>query len=178
MFDYASSDGATSWNIAVSTPAAAFYVARLKDDLTDTDIAHELIMEGIRFHTVQRRDSLIEAGREFPAAVDIAMILGDHTFTWDDYNLYHEQRCEILASARGRAALMRGGFIRRVALGFVRPSDVLRGPSGVHERADYMFVAKDLAGVEYIDDELTNEECDMLSGLYRKFLGEFYLALV
>jgi uncharacterized protein YjlB len=131
-------------------------------------------MEVIRFHTVQCRDSLVEAEREIPAAVDIPIIWGDHTFTRDDYDQYRHQCREILASARGRAALMRGGFIRRVALDQVRPHDVLRGPSGIHEREEYMFIAKDLADVEYVDDEMTKDECDLLSGLYRKFLGKSY----
>ncbi|EKM73544.1 hypothetical protein AGABI1DRAFT_49691, partial [Agaricus bisporus var. burnettii JB137-S8] len=70
-----------------------------------------------------------------------------------------------------RAALMRGGFVRRVALGFVKIDEVLRGPWGIHRRSDHTFIVKDNWGVEYVDDELSNEEFDTLSGLYHKFLG-------
>ncbi|KAF7771104.1 hypothetical protein Agabi119p4_7078 [Agaricus bisporus var. burnettii] len=172
MFDFAAANVSVTWNIAISTVAAAFYVARLKDNLSDADVAHELVMEGIRFHTVQRLDSLVPADPELPASVDTPMIYGDYAFTYDDYTQYREHCREILASPRGRAALMRGGFVRRVALGFVKIDEVLRGPWGIHGRSDHTFIAKDNWGVEYVDDELSNEEFDTLSGLYHKFLGK------
>jgi hypothetical protein len=35
-----------------------------------------------------------------------------------------------------------------------------------------MFVAKDVNGVEYVDDEFSDDEYNMLSGLYYKFTGK------
>ncbi len=35
-----------------------------------------------------------------------------------------------------------------------------------------MFIVKDLNGEEYLDDEMTEDELDILSGLYRTFTGK------
>jgi hypothetical protein len=168
------------WNIAVPTAASALMVCRLKerldeatkDRLDESAVVKELVLEGVRFHTVHRRDDLGDANPEEPSSTYVPMRLSDHVFATQDHEFYRHQCRQIMSSPRARAALMRGGFMRRVALRFMNPSEALRGPCGVYDNPCYMFVAKDVNGVEYVDDKLSDKECDMLCGLYYKFTGK------
>jgi hypothetical protein len=52
------------------------------------------------------------------------------------------------------------------------PSEALQGPCGLYDNCGHMFVAKDVNGMEYVDDEFSDNEYNMLSGLYYKFMGK------
>ena len=68
---------------------------------------------------------------------------------------------------RGRAALMHGHFMWRIALRPVRWEAVYNGPSGWSPNPDEILVVKDPAtNTEYIDDKLSLEEQEALCGTY------------
>ncbi|KAF7761922.1 hypothetical protein Agabi119p4_9914 [Agaricus bisporus var. burnettii] len=100
------------------------------------------------------------------------MIFSDHVFTPADYDSW-KQRCQsVLISQRGRAAVLRGGYVRHLALAEgVGISEALKGPSGLHEKNDLNFCAWDEDGLEYVDDDLTKDELDLLCGIYQSFTG-------
>ncbi|KJA14963.1 hypothetical protein HYPSUDRAFT_149719 [Hypholoma sublateritium FD-334 SS-4] len=67
---------------------------------------------------------------------------------------------------RLRAALLRGGYLWRVALSAMYFDVVLDGPSGLSSRKDEMFSVLLPDGKRYVDDELTEMETYTLLGTY------------
>jgi hypothetical protein len=167
------------WNIAVPTATSALMVCRMKerldeatkDRLNESVVVRDLLLEGVRFHTVLRHEDL-GAAEPDPLSTYMPMRLSDHVFSIEDLNLYQRQCRQIMSSPRACGAMMWGGFTRRQALEFMHPSEALRGPCGAYEDPGMIFIAHDVNGVEYVDDELTDEEYDLLSGIYLKFTGE------
>ncbi|KXN81192.1 hypothetical protein AN958_05881 [Leucoagaricus sp. SymC.cos] len=165
MFDFSESR-TVSWNLAVPTARTALYVCRLPNDIKEAGIAVHLAQEGISFHTVQRRDTLSSSTTKESMATIIPIRFSGHIFGRQDYELYLQQAEGIMALPRARAAIMRGGFARKVALEHMSVSEIAAGPRCIHRGLDEMFVAEDLNGVEYVDDNLTSDEFDVLCGLY------------
>jgi hypothetical protein len=52
-------------------------------------------------------------------------------------------------------------------------SEILTGPAGLHYNNALNFHAWDQDGVEYVDDNLTKDELDLLCGVYQSFMDEF-----
>ncbi|KAF9439412.1 hypothetical protein P691DRAFT_690877 [Macrolepiota fuliginosa MF-IS2] len=72
---------------------------------------------------------------------------------------------------RSHAALLCGGFLWRIAVEYVSLSEAVQGPWGIYNDDRYMFTVKDADGVEYVDDNLTIDEMDILCGVYLTFMG-------
>ncbi|KAJ3557000.1 hypothetical protein NP233_g11847 [Leucocoprinus birnbaumii] len=170
MFDRGASH-TVDWSIAVASATDALYVCRLDPNMTEKEIALDLAEEGVRFHTVQRRDTLAKARRDRSALTYVPMRLSGHVFNQRDFDFYRKQTECIVSLPRARAAVMRGGFARRIAIEFLSISEVTKGPSGVHKEEGHMFIAKDTTGAEYVDDDLTVGEFEALCGLYVTFTG-------
>jgi hypothetical protein len=170
MFDFGQL-ATVSWNIAMYTALAALMICRLYPELRDEDIAVELTQLGVPFCTLQKRVSLNVVWGELPCAMT-PMILSDHVFTPADYNSWKQQCQSILTSQCGRAAVLRGGYVWCLALdGGIGISEALKGPSGVHYDNTLNFCAWDRDGVEYVDNDLTKDELDLLCGIYQSFTG-------
>ncbi|KXN81721.1 hypothetical protein AN958_03792 [Leucoagaricus sp. SymC.cos] len=54
----------------------------------------------------------------------------------------------------------------------IRVWDARGGLCGIHNELDHMFIIKDSNGVEYIDDNLMDDEWDALCELYITFMGQ------
>ncbi|KXN89667.1 hypothetical protein AN958_05534 [Leucoagaricus sp. SymC.cos] len=91
MFDFENMR-TVPWNLAVCSAAAALYVCRLNDEMTEEEIALDLVQEGIQFHTVQRRDTLRKAPVDRSSPAIVPMRLSGHIFDEDDVDFYHKQR--------------------------------------------------------------------------------------
>ncbi|KAI0337193.1 hypothetical protein BDW22DRAFT_1303692, partial [Trametopsis cervina] len=84
-------------------------------------------------------------------------------FSLVDYARYEDIRDALLRSCQGRAALMRGGIIWRLAVEVIGFDDVLFGPSGNHTRQDAVV----MDGENFVDDELNQHQLDLICGVYR-----------
>jgi hypothetical protein len=62
-------------------------------------------------------------------------------------------------------------LLRVVLAEGVGVSEALKGPSGLHSNPALNFSAWDHDGVEYVDDDFTANELDLLSGIYQSFPG-------
>lgn len=86
-----------------------------------------------------------------------------------DYKGYERDRATFLLSDRARAALLEGGIVWRLAIEHLKFDDVIGGPaeldSGLYERFDGELVGG-------WDDKLTNDELDLICGVYKIFTGE------
>ncbi|KZP04089.1 hypothetical protein FIBSPDRAFT_767968, partial [Athelia psychrophila] len=83
-----------------------------------------------------------------------------------DYKGYERDRATFLLSDRARAALLEGGIVWRLAIEHLKFDDVIGGPaeldSGLYERFDGELVGG-------WDDKLTNDELDLICGVYKIF---------
>ncbi|KAJ3570685.1 hypothetical protein NP233_g4243 [Leucocoprinus birnbaumii] len=154
MFDFGTSR-TVAWNLAVCSLASALYICRLCDDWDEEQVAIYLVREGIEFHTLQRADTLEPGPRGRVASTYVPYRNSDHTFSNCDFEFWEKQANHIMTLPRARAAIMRGA----------------RGPSGIYDDPNHMFIAKDQSGVEYVDDCLTEKELEALCGLYITFTG-------
>ncbi|KAH7917231.1 hypothetical protein BV22DRAFT_994182, partial [Leucogyrophana mollusca] len=85
-----------------------------------------------------------------------------------DYEAYLYLRDELLHSPRGRAALMKGGIIGRLASEDLDHTCVLNGPS------DSLRYGNGIAadGTFYWDDDLSPSEQDLICGVYKVSTGQ------
>jgi hypothetical protein len=98
----------------------------------------------------------------------------NYQFTTHDYAVYLRDRESLLLQPKGRAALLQGGIVWRLALETVGMEAALEGPSSdvTNCRLRISFSSGDPeSGVQYWDDELTNDELIMLCGGYKFYTG-------
>ncbi|KXN93408.1 hypothetical protein AN958_00327 [Leucoagaricus sp. SymC.cos] len=170
MFDLAGTATAP-WSLAVYSASAALFVCRLDEKMHEEAIAIELVSNGIPFRTLQRRDTLQRAPVDRIVPSLVPWRLNDHVFDSTDWEIYRKQCRSVMSLRRARAALLRGGFVWRIGLDFMDLSEAARGPWGIHEVSSHIFSVTDSGGIEYIDDELTQDEYDVLCGIYRSYTG-------
>ncbi|PPR01417.1 hypothetical protein CVT24_006210 [Panaeolus cyanescens] len=99
-----------------------------------------------------------------------AIRLKDYVFTHADFIAYQEVCHSILSGPRGRAALMAGGIVARIAQDYLPLGGVKSGPS--------LCVTQQACGISstdgeatYSDDALTVDELDCICGLYSVYTG-------
>ncbi|KAI0686408.1 hypothetical protein BC835DRAFT_1420424 [Cytidiella melzeri] len=77
---------------------------------------------------------------------------------------YVAKRDNIITSFQGRAALLRGGLLWRLARdSYADDSEVCKGPSGFAMRDNHRV----LGGWDYVDDDLLLHQEDVICGVYR-----------
>lgn len=160
------------WKLAMKNAADALMVCRLDQNLNEYGIVDFLLTNGIGFHTLQPSGTVLRApGASRPSLAPLSRLEG-HKFAGHDYIAYREHCHAIISHPRGRAALMHGHFMWRIAIRSVKWEDVYKGPSGWSTNPDEMLVVKDSSGNEYIDDKLTMAEQEALCGTYHCLTGK------
>lgn len=85
-----------------------------------------------------------------------------------DYRGYERDRAAFLMSDRARAAVQEGGIVWRLAIEHLNFDDIAGGPvdveAGLYERSDGDAVGG-------WDDKLTDDELDLICGVYKIFTG-------
>ena len=79
----------------------------------------------------------------------------------------------VLASPQGRAALLRGGIVGRIAKEYLSKDGVLDGPSVevTMHRIGY-HVPSSNSDIHWCDDELTEDEIAVICGTYSLYTGK------
>lgn len=154
--------------IGVFKAATALQIIRCCWGPALEDVARELMLRGIAFQTfVHAPISIIP---HVPHSTEVTYRVG-YTPTYRDYRVYESKRTHFLHSRRGRAAILAGGIIARLAREIVVPQDVIHGPPTDVMQSGTCFVDQfPLTGCEDIghwDDRLTQEEEDLMCGVYR-----------
>jgi hypothetical protein len=90
-----------------------------------------------------------------------------------DYRSYVSIRRRFFRSPRGRAALLYGGIIGRLARSEVSNEEVLRGPSD-DALLEGICLWDGKSPFAYWDDCLTEEEIDLICGVYHVSTGVFF----
>ena len=91
----------------------------------------------------------------------------NHTYSSLDFFAYEETRDSLLRDPRiGRAALLSGGILWRLAVEVVLPDIVLDGPGDLTYAHGLGFTYFDRRGTAYVDDSLTENEIRLIVGTY------------
>lgn len=114
-----------------------------------------------------------------PAATHSEPTLGfrhrSHTFDLVDFSAYETKKIDVLQGSAGRAALMRGGIVWRLAYDTVAPKRVTNGPA-----SNVAWSGKnigDLNGHTLVDDNLSPAAEDAICGVYKVYTGIYQLFL-
>ena len=186
----ATGDQCNRWSLSVNSRVLLYLLRCLPHVKTSHDAVHDLSTVGAPFHTVRDAPSLdghpvnrtiatgpslLPALRSFPHRHD------NHRHTFMDYRQYRRSVLELLRSGpHARAALTHGGIIWRLAMEFTRTYDgtlervrsyLDLGPS---EEIQWHRVVIQEAGRELVDDCLTEQELDIMSGVSKIYTGEWY----
>lgn len=144
----------------IATPDASTVLQVFRRGWISVDvIARELARQGARFSTVSA------VGHRYVAAPALPIRgLGNRTAAFQptvaDYNEYLRRREALLRGPRGRAALMHGGIVSRIARDVLDVDAVLGGPS-----LDSITVGQHGRFLLF-DDRLTLDDLDIICGVY------------
>ncbi|KDR77443.1 hypothetical protein GALMADRAFT_138554 [Galerina marginata CBS 339.88] len=162
---------ACQWVLGVHSAAAALYVCRfiLTNPAAHTllTVAHRLVGRGIPFRTLlplECSPRQVTVSREFTPTSHRLLL---HQFTFADFQASMLQCRMILLSPQGRAALLRGGIVARIAKLHISDECAFEGPSVevTAHRVGYLMRSEE-DGTCLCDDELTEHEIAIICGTY------------
>lgn len=156
------------WHLIVESPTTAMEIIRRGWGPTKADIARELVRRGIAFRTV------LESRLTSPQPETPGVALGVFPFgykpTVRDYLHYEQRRDHLFQQPYGRAALMMGGIVWRLAIESLGMEEVLLGPSftsGHH----FQILLEDQSAV---DDCLSSDDLDVICGVYKTLTSTLF----
>ncbi|KAF9034395.1 hypothetical protein BJ165DRAFT_679512 [Panaeolus papilionaceus] len=162
----------TDWLLGVRSTTTVLLIARLiiqNPNHTLLTIARTLLEMGVPFHTLlrypdsvfrQRLHSVPESEEHFTYPLGTK-------FTGKDYQNYKLLAEQLLCRPFGRAALMRGGILSRIAQQYLTFDGAVDGPSSevrVHYQGQVFETER--PEYKYTDDDLTEREESILIGTY------------
>lgn len=161
------------WTIALYDLPQALFVFRmlLRNSHSPASMACILLEEGVPFRTLLRLADVHLRSSLSDIFVLVPIRLSDYIFKPSDYEVYVHQRAMILSSPRGRAALLRGGIIGRLAKEHLGIESACLGPSHSVTVHRIGFNVTDKFGIQHWDDELTDTEIDVICGLHHCYTG-------
>ena len=142
---------------------------------TSLSLGHLLIQNGIRFRTFAKLPLGIRYDLQEPFRHGVYRPSG-YQFTAEDFEAALLDIQTVLRTYQGRAALLRGGIVARIAREYLDAYDVLEGPS-----VEALYCCHGLSvnaedGIsEFWDDDLTEHEIATICGTYLMYTGKFRL---
>lgn len=167
-----------SWILAVELASSVVQI--LRNEMwgsTRWDWANQLLERGMAFQTLGTTGRKPYNGK----SKTLAMGWRPHNFIPKmaiDYVAYVAKRDDFLSGPRGRAALLRGGIVWRLAKDVVKRSTVVVGPCRPEYEAPKLVFKGRSDGRFMYDDDLTEEETDLICGVYRVHTGKLNCGIV
>ena len=165
------------WTIALTTAADALFVYCLlvEKDFFPVSLGYLLVDEGICFRTLLCLPHL-----SIPSSIKticgvIPIHVKDYKFNTSDYHSYVQEWTRLLSSSWGRAALLAGGIVGRIAKEHLGHDCAALGPSSLVMVRRDGFSFEDGTNGTYWDDALSKEEIHIICGLYRCYTGMTFL---
>ncbi|KAJ7672467.1 hypothetical protein DFH06DRAFT_979789 [Mycena polygramma] len=162
--------------IVVQSAANALETVRQGWGPSITDVAENLLSRGVSFMTCCR--STITSPAPLKPQLRSYSGLGyrppNYKPDMRDYQAYVEIRQRFMSSPRGRAALLYGGIVGRLARSEASKEEALRGPSD-DALVEGICLWDGRSPFAYWDDCLTQQEIDLICGVYHVATGEFSL---
>ena len=159
------------WLLTIASPSCVLQCLRsCTSNLVA--VARFCIQSGIAFNTwTSIASPEISAGSSLPhPRIGLGIRPRGYSPGAADYAAYEDARDRLLSSSSGRAALLKGGIVWRLAMEFVNPSRVLIGPSDVAASQGHVIKLSDDGYL--CDDHLSDDASDLISGVYRVQTGE------
>ena len=101
-----------------------------------------------------------------------------HNFTKADFDIAMLACQSVLLSPQGRAALLRGGIVGRIAREHLSKDGVLDGPSVEVSAHRVGYIASSGDTTQFCDDELMDNEIAIICGTYSLYTGIlFYFSI-
>jgi len=130
----------------------------------------DLAQSGKAFRTYIPRDPQFTGPMRSRGCNPLGHRLRDYVFQLADYSAYEDARQEVFVQPFGRAAVLVGGVIWRLAVDTIGAEAALQGPTmHAHEFGD---LVTDPAGKQFVDDALSEDEMDLLCGKYVIYTGQ------
>ena len=162
------------WSVALTNIPDTLYVFRLLKlhDHSAVSLSYRLLKHGVTFRTVQPLGSTFAKYLPQEVKLTIPIRMYNYQFGPNDYEAYEHQRAARLSSPRGRAALLRGGIVARLANEHLSLDSACFGPSSFVSTYGIGFSVVDSTGRKFWDDELTNDEVDIICGVHCSYTGK------
>ena len=167
--------GTTAWWNMFVDETTALELCRRRD-ITSMEEASEFLMRrGTRFRFAYQPDPRDRAGISLVPRPHVYLGWRAKGFNPDkwDYKAYESSARDLLREPRGRAAVLRGGIVWRIAvelLGEDAIRDAIQGPS-----ADVWKLGREISvgrGDPWYEDMLSESELDVISGVYKVYTGK------
>ncbi|KAF7969794.1 hypothetical protein HWV62_25969 [Athelia sp. TMB] len=162
-----------AYDILVEDPLTALECLRRKQLATRRDIIKHFITTGKAFITRSLANQLPYSQAR---SVKRNRPPGYRRPTWKpdmfDYQRYENHRNDFLLTPHARAAVKSGGILWRLSVQSIDPNYVAAGPSSevlATSRSKYFEGDK----AQYWDDELTDDEIDIICGVYKIDTGMY-----
>ncbi|KAI0685148.1 hypothetical protein BC835DRAFT_1421513 [Cytidiella melzeri] len=164
-------DNDVPYSLCLADPVSVNHLLRSEVSSSMFDVTRTLLSWGVPFNTLQpiADPRTLWASPPMPmyfnqVPLGLGIVEHKHKFTLDDYKAYVAKRDEIITSFQGRAALLRGGLLWRLARdSYADDSEVCKGPSGFAMRDNHRV----LGDWDYVDDDLSLHQEDVICGVYR-----------
>lgn len=162
------------WLLGVTSAEALLYIIRYiiaNPEHNLVTIVHRLLRFGIPFNTLIhcRTEAL-----SYEASIRDRFRRERYIFTRADFDSAMLSAKSLLQGLVGRAALMRGGIVGRIARMFLSVDCVFDGPSYAVRRDFFGFACdSEMKGFQYWDDVLTEDDFAIICGSYTVYTGEF-----
>jgi hypothetical protein len=163
----------TQIELLLSSAASVVEIIRRRWGPDPAKIGYELLKRGIPFNTCIRGPCPTQLQRQIQSHYGgLGYRPQNYRPDYIDYKAYECLRNQFLLSPRGRAAMLAGGIVARLAREVVRLEGVCIGPSdGVLESGICFWDGKQ-SSAAYWDDKLTEDESDLICGVYRVDTGQ------
>ncbi len=149
-----------TWDLFISRSSTLFEIVRRGWVQSKVVIAKELLSRGIAFHTVLEVP-LPDLTVALPPKTPLVTYPFGYKFTTDDYVVYEARRDSLLRQPRGRAALMKGGIMWRLALEVLDEESVILW---LERKGEYEFRIETQDRC-FVDDDLSEVELDLIAGV-------------
>ncbi|KAJ6461918.1 hypothetical protein C8R47DRAFT_993332 [Mycena vitilis] len=164
-----------SLSIVVQSATTAMEIVRQGWGPSATDVMENLLSRGMSFMTCCRSTVTAPAPAKPKRRSYTGLGFRPLNYKPDmrDYRSYVAIRQRFLSSSRGRAALLYGGIVGRLARDEASKEDVFRGPSD-DALVEGVCLWDGHARFAYWDDCLTEQEIDLICGVYHVATGRCY----
>lgn len=168
-----------TWYLGVGNPAAVLYILRLlvthPDQYSSFTLASHLVRTGVRFRTFEYMAKFDYRKLDDPFEPSMYRPEG-YVFTAADFNASLLQTRAFLYTDQGRAALLRGGIIGRIAREYLDTDPALDGPSleATFYHSGLCVDAQD-GKHDFWDDDLTENEQATICGTYLMYTGKYLI---
>ncbi|KAH9481134.1 hypothetical protein JR316_0005654 [Psilocybe cubensis] len=165
----------SDWKLGVETAEVALYVCRLMQmypTLDIDDIGYKLLSKGVPCRTFVKIPASPRSKTVVDKFIPTSFRPAGYTFVVEDFLEYRHQCETLLSMPQGRAAVLKGGIISRIASEYLGLLSTLEGPSPeiITNKQGFMIL---LGPNEcWADDELTEKELAVLCGTYGMYTGK------